>query len=41
MTSFGNHMSTEVSDHWQGIVMAKGSINDTVPHLHVSANHLE
>jgi hypothetical protein len=33
-------MSTDLSDHLQGIVMAKGTIKDKVDHLEAIAEHL-
>ena len=38
---FGNHMSTDLSDHLPGIVMAKGTIKDKGDHLEAIADHLQ
>ena len=41
MAQFGNHMSTELFDHLQRIVMPKGAIKDKVHHLEVIAHQLQ
>ena len=40
MAQFGSHMSTELSDHLQRIIMPKGAIKDKVHHLEIIANQL-
>jgi hypothetical protein len=41
MAQFGNHLSPELSDHLQRIIMATGAINDKVHHLDVIADQLQ
>ncbi len=39
-TQFGNPMSSKLSDHLHGLVIAKGPIKNNVVHLDVCAKHL-
>ena len=41
ITQCGNQMSTALSDHLPGSVMAKGTIKDKVDHLEAIADQLQ